>query len=133
MDYAIHETKAVLFLLGFETEESFFRYSGINHQTAREMLGIVPLKTRKRHYVLLKFMVNIHAAYNEGKARMDKHARRFVLMWVLRWIKRASKDLLWLERENDDLLDPRLKNQRRLDRMEREIDFQNELNALKWE
>ncbi len=91
-----NESRAVMALLGCAGGiREFSKRSSINHFTVAEIFGTLPLKSKKRHYVLVQFHAALHTAYEFERENICQTARAFILDWVVRWRKRAEKELLW--------------------------------------
>lgn len=91
------EARCILILMGFDGVRDFSKRSGINHDTAGQILGTVKLKQRKNYPLIVRTNETLHTAYMEQRATMPRTKRAYVVDWVKRWQKRVVEEVLRLD------------------------------------
>lgn len=91
------ESKAILWIFGFEGVLDFSKRAGINHETAGALLGTIEKRTHKHHYTLIAANEALHTAYIEVREQLSKPTRRYVCDWAKRWQKDVVQNKLMIE------------------------------------
>lgn len=91
------ESKAILWILGFEGVLDFSKRAGINHETAGALLSTIEKQAHKHHYTLISAHETLHTAYMEVREQLSKPTRRYVCDWAKRWQKDVIETKLMIE------------------------------------
>lgn len=129
------EARGVLILLGFDGVRDFSKRSGLNHETAGQILGTVKLKHQKNHHLIVRVNEALHTAYMEQRKAMAKPKRAYIVDWAKRWQRWAVDEILRLQspgkvKNAQDTQEGR-RNKKRQEAVKAGV--LQALSALKWE
>ncbi len=130
----VSEARCILVLLGFDGVLDFSKKTGINHQTAGEIVGTVVQKYNKHYPVIIQAHEALNSAYLDRRAMLSKAARAYIKDWVKRWKKFVLDTLVHNESIGKTRIDSKEVNRKQAADRRKKVKaaLKFTLDSLKW-